>query len=105
MSPTFWLLVHLPVQTMVLEVKSCTLRISVLGIRGHSIPGLWNKYKCCNPVLVLIVTAGNGVAARVLPGPWASGPMSTPLMGLDVLGEALGRNKGGSDDKASFTAL
>ena len=59
-----------------------------------------------SPVLALIMTAGRGVAARVFAlGPMASVTMSTPIMGLDVLGLSLGRNEGGSDDKASFEAL
>lgn len=57
------------------------------------------------PVLALLVTTGDGVAASALLGPPASGTMSTHLMGLGVLGETLGRNRGGSDDRASFTAL
>lgn len=57
------------------------------------------------PVLALLVTAGNGVAPRALLGPPASGTMNTHLMGLGVIGETLGRNRGGSDDRASFTTL
>lgn len=61
--------------------------------------------KVC-PVLALIMTAGRGVAASVFAlGPMASVTVSTTIMGLDVLGLSLGRNKGGSDDKASFKAL
>lgn len=108
MCPTVWLPVHpsshpddgLRSQELHLTHLCSWHQCRDLGHRGRFIPGLWNKYEWLQaaviPVLALIVTAGNGVAASVLLKPLASGTMSNPLMGLE---------QSGSDARASFTAL